>query len=211
MLCSEERLRRIPLSRRSHIIGFQPLTTGTAEHESALERDFVILSSFLDPHAVITSQPTTITYQVGAVTRRYTPDYFIAWSSGRREVIEVKYLSDLRANQEQLKERFAAMEDWARLRSAAFRVATEREIRGCALENAKRLLPLRTAPLDAQVAQTVIATVRRLVAPTLAAMLMAIPSERASVLATLWCLIARGSLYVDLSLPIIPSSIVRLP
>ena len=72
-------MRRIPLSRRSHIIGFQPLATGTAEHESALERDFVILSSFLDPDAVITAQPITITFQVGAVTRRYTPDYSVAW------------------------------------------------------------------------------------------------------------------------------------
>jgi hypothetical protein len=68
-LSSEERLRRIPLSRRSHIIGFQPLPTGTVEHESALERDFVVLSTFLDPHAVITAQPITITFQVGAVTR----------------------------------------------------------------------------------------------------------------------------------------------
>lgn len=204
-------MRRIPLSRRSHIIGFQPLPAGTVEHESALERDFVILSSFLDPRAVITSQPITITYHVGAVIRRYTPDYFIAWSNGEREVIEVKYLSDLRANQEQLKERFAAMEDWARLRGAAFRVATERDIRGCALENAKRLLPLRTAPLDAEVAQAVIATVQRLVAPTLADVLMVVPSERPSVLATLWCLIAHGSLYVDLSLPITPGSIVRVP
>lgn len=204
-------MRRIPLSRRSHITGFQPLTTGTVEHESALERDFVILSSFLDPHAVITAQPITIAYNVGAVVRRYTPDYFVAWSNGKREVIEVKYLSDLRANQEQFKERFAAMEDWARLRSAAFRVATERDIRGCALENAKRLLPLRTAPLDPEIAHSVMATVRGLVAPTFADVLTAAPADRPSVLAALWCLLARGSLYLDLTLPITPGSIVRLP
>jgi hypothetical protein len=130
-----------------------------------LERDFVTLSSFLDPHAVITSQPIPITYQLGAVMRRYTPDYFVSWSGGRREIVEVKYSSDLQANEEQLKERFAAMQDWARLRSAAFRVATERDIRGCALENAKRLLPLRTAPLDTEVARSVMATVRGLGAP----------------------------------------------
>jgi hypothetical protein len=142
-------LRRIPLSRRSHIIGFQPLLAGTAEHESALERDFVILSSFLDPDVVITAQPITITFQVGTVTRRYTPDYSVAWSDGKREIVEVKYLSDLQANEQRFKERFAAMEGWARARRATFRVATEREIRGCVLENAKRLLPLRTAAFDA--------------------------------------------------------------
>ena len=204
-------MRRIPLSRRSHIIGFQPLPTGTAEHESALERDFVTLTSFLDPHAVITAQPITITFQAGAATRRYTPDYSVAWSDGRREIIEVKYLSDLRANQERFKERFAAMEDWARARGATFRVATEREIRGCALENAKRLLPLRTATFDPDIGQSVLSAVRRLPAPTIADVMTAVPAERPSVLATLWCLLARGTLCVDLSLPITPSSIIGLP
>jgi hypothetical protein len=203
-------LRRIPLSRRSHITGFQPLTTGTVEHESALERDFVILSSFLDSHAVITAQPITIAYDVGAVVRRYTPDYFVAWSNGKREVVEVKYLSDLRANEERFKERFAAMEDWARLRSAEFRVATERDIRGCALENAKRLLPLRTAPLDPDIAKLLMVAVLRLAAPTVADVLSAVSAERSSVLAALWRLLARGALYVDLSAPITPSTRVRL-
>lgn len=204
-------MRRIPLSRRSHIIGFQPLPTGTAEHESALERDFVVLSSFLDPQAVITAQPITITFQVRAVTRRYTPDYSVAWSDGKREIVEVKYLSDLRANQERFKERFAAMEDWARARGASFRVATEREIRGCALENCKRLLPLRTAAFDPDIARSVVSAVRRLAAPTFDAVMTAVPLDRPSVLATLWCLLARGALYVDLALPITPSSIIKLP
>jgi hypothetical protein len=204
-------LRRIPLSRRAHIIGFQPLATGTAEHESALERDFVVLSSFRDPHAVITAQPITITFQLGAVTRRYTPDYSVAWSDGKREIVEIKYLSDLRANRERFKERFAAMEDWARARGATFRVATEREIRGCALENAKRLLPLRTVAFDPDIAQSVVSAVRRLVIPTFADVMTAVPADRPSVLATLWCLLARGALYVDLSLPITPGSIIKVP
>lgn len=204
-------MRRIPLSRRSHITGFQPLPTGTAEHESALERDFVVLSSFLDPNAVITAQPITITFQVGTLTRRYTPDYSVAWSDGKREIVEVKYLSDLRANQERFKDRFAAMEDWARARGASFRIATEREIRGCALENAKRLLPLRTAAFDPDIAQSVVSAVQRLVAPTFANVIAAVPAERPSILATLWCLLARGALHVDLTLPIMPGSIIRMP
>jgi TnsA endonuclease N terminal len=204
-------LRRIPLSRRSHITGFQPLPTGTAEHESALERDFVTLTSFLDPHAVITAQPITITFQVGAATRRYTPDYSVEWSDGRREIVEVKYLSDLQANRERFRERFAAMEDWARVRGATFRVATDREIRGCALENAKRLLPLRTVAFDPDIAQSLLSAVRRLVAPTFAEVMIAVPADRRSVLTTLWCLLARGMLCVDLFLPITPSSIIGLP
>lgn len=204
-------MRRIPLSRRSHIIGFQPLPTGTAEHESALERDFVTLTSFLDPHAVITAQPITITFQVDGAARRYTPDYSVAWSDGGREIVEIKYLSDLRANRDRFRERFAAMEDWARTRGVTFRVATERQIRGCALENAKRLLPLRAAAFDPDIAQSLLSAVRRLVAPTFAEVMTAVPADRPSVLATLWCLLARGTLYVDLSLPITPSSIIGLP
>ena len=204
-------MRRIPLSRRSHIIGFKPLPAGTAEHESALERDFVTLTSFLDPHAIITAQPITITYQVDGAARRYTPDYSVAWSDGRREIVEIKYLSDLRANRERFRERFAAMEDWARVRGATFRIATEREIRGWSLENAKRLLPLRTAAFDSDIAQSLLSAVRGLVAPTFTEVMTAVPADRPSVLATLWCLLARGTLYVDLSLPITPSTIIGLP
>ena len=204
-------MRRIPLSRRSHIIGFQPLPAGTAEHESALERDFVTLTSFLDPHALITAQPLTITFQADGAARRYTPDYSVAWSDGRREIVEVKYLADLRANRERFRERFAAMDDWAHARGATFRVATEREIRGSALENAKRLLPLRTAAFDPDIARSMLSAVRRLVAPTFAELMTAVPADRPSVLATLWCLLARGTLHVDLSLPITPNSIIGLP
>jgi len=103
------------------------------------------------------------------------------------------------------------MEDWARAREATFRGATEREIRGCALENAKRLLPLRTVAFDPDTAQSVVSAVRRLVTPTFADVITAVPADGPSVLATLWCLLARGALYVDLSLPITPGSIISLP
>jgi hypothetical protein len=52
-------MRRIPLSGRSHVTGFQPTLTGTTEHESALERDFVTLCTVADPAAEITAQPVT--------------------------------------------------------------------------------------------------------------------------------------------------------
>ncbi|TED11288.1 heteromeric transposase endonuclease subunit TnsA, partial [Pseudomonas aeruginosa] len=45
----DDGMRRIPLSRRSHITGFQPVRHKAVEHESALERDFVLLTQFRDP------------------------------------------------------------------------------------------------------------------------------------------------------------------
>lgn len=103
--------RRIPLSRRSHIIGFQPLITGTPVHESALERDFVTLTGFMHPRAVITSQPVTIFFLDGFQRRRYTPDYLIQCSGElAAELIEVKYARDLRENWARLEPRIVQQE-----------------------------------------------------------------------------------------------------
>jgi hypothetical protein len=84
-------MRRIPLSRRSHVTGYGCFGSGAIEHESALERDFVILTSFADPGAVIVSQPVTIRFEDEGCQRRYTPDFSVRWSDGRFELVEVKY------------------------------------------------------------------------------------------------------------------------
>jgi len=195
-------LRRIPLSRRSHITGFQPLATGTAAHESALERDFVTLTSFLDPHASITAQPITVTFRDGARARRYTPDFLVRRTDASTELVEVKYQADLRANRERLKPAFEAASAWAHGHGATFRTVTEQEIRGPILENAKRLLPLRSAPVDPETAERALTAVGLLPVPTLGSVLAALPMSRSVTLATLWRLIARGTLRVDLAAPI---------
>jgi len=191
--------RRIPLSHRSHIIGFQPLPTGITEHESALERDFVTVTSFVDPTASITSQPVTIDFVDGDTHRRYTPDFFVGSRTRSPELIEIKYQTDLQANWARLAPGFEAARAWARERHATFRVVTEREVRGPLLENAKRLLPLRRAPLDAVLAERVLAAARSIESPTFGKVLAALPENRRAALATMWRLIARGTLRVELS------------
>ena len=191
-------MRRIPLSRRSHIVGFQPLPSGPVEHESALERDFVTLTSFAEPTAVITSQPVTIRYRVGQTWRRYTPDFLVEDAHRRRELIEIKYVADLCCNRERLRPAFAAAEVWARDRGASFRVVTELEIRGPRLTNAQRLLPLRGAPIDAELAERVLTATRSQVSPTFGSVLAAMSGDTA-LLGTLWRLIAHGRLGADLS------------
>jgi hypothetical protein len=199
------------LSRRSHIIGFQPLASGTAEHESALERDFVTLASFLDPNAGILAQPVTISFRDGTKSRRYTPDFLVHYSNLTKAFIEVKYRSDMLANRERLEPAFTAMRAWAVARDATFSVMTDDRIRGPTLENAKRLLPLRSAPLDPALARVTLETVSRLEAPTISDTISAIPMQRPAALAVLWQLIARGLLRVDVSAPIIPDTPVFLP
>jgi hypothetical protein len=184
-------LRRIPLSRRSHIIGFQPLPSGPVEHESALERDFVTLTSFTEPTVSITSQPVTIHYFDGRTRRRYG-------ARRRTELIEIKYDADLRSNQERLQTAFAAAKAWALERCGTFRVVTELEIRGPHLTNAQRLLPLRHVPLDLERSASLLAATRSQHSATIGSVLAAVPGDSIS-LSTLWRLIARGSLRADLS------------
>jgi hypothetical protein len=206
----EDELRRIPLSRRSHVTGFQTLATGIAEHESALERDFVMLASFLDAGAVVTAQPVTIRFEYEGQRRRYTPDFCIDWSDGRCEIIEIKYRADLRAGWIRFRPAFAAARHWARSKGARFRIVTERSIRGPRLDIAKKLLPLRNAPVDMALAEQAIAHTR---AHTVCfgELVDALPTSREAGLAVVWRLIARGWLIVDLTMPIASETRVTAP
>jgi hypothetical protein len=192
--------RRIPLSRRSHIIGFQPLLNGTASHESALERDFVTLTSFLNPAAIIRSQPVTIHFEDDGSHRRYTPDFWVSYEASA-ELVEVKYEQDLEVHRRRLAPAFAAADEWAQARNATFRIATERDIRRGLLDNAKRLLPLRGLPLDAKTTLLALTHAHTTQRPTFRTVLDALP-DRSLGLATLWRLIARGRLRTNLSIPI---------
>jgi hypothetical protein len=199
--------RRIPLSRRSHIIGFQVLPNGTASHESALERDFVTLTSSSNPAAIIRSQPVTIGFDEEGFRRRYTPDFLVTWETNA-ELAEVKYEHDLQAQWMRLHPAFRAAEHWAATHHATFRVITERGIRGGLLNNAKRLLPLRAVPLDAKMAILALTRAHTLSPATFRTLLAALP-DRSHALATLWRLIARGQLHTDLSTPITMDSELR--
>lgn len=190
-------MRRIPLSRRSHVTGFGSFETGLVEHESALERDFVLLASFDDAGATIVSQPMTIRFETADGPRRYTPDFGVNWSDGRYELVEVKYRADLHANWASLRPGFAAARDTASKANGRFRIATERAIRGPRLDNARRLLPLRRAPLDAALAETAKSIVSRMGAPTLRETVTAMPCDRVMALGAVWRLMARGDLAFD--------------
>jgi hypothetical protein len=204
-------MRRIPLSRRSHVTGFQVLPGGIADHESALERDFVTLASFRDAAATVISQPVTIPFWEGANARRYTPDFLVHWSNGRFELIEVKYRTDLRSQWKLLRPAFVAARAWSREHKAGFRIATDRSIRCPLLQNAKRLLPLRAAQPDPALASEVVAAMRALAEPTFGQLIIAIAGNRAAVLGTLWRMIARGQLRADLGAPIGLNTQVALP
>ena len=70
------------------------------------------------------------------------------------------------------------------------------------LDNAKRLLPLRQAPVDGGVTELVLTAVRSTETATFGGVLATLPLSRQAGLAALWRLIARGTLRVDLTAPI---------
>ena len=91
---------------------------------------------------------------------------------------------------------------WANENDAQFRIATEHDIRGPLLTNAKRLLPLRGLPIDCEAAIRVLTAVGSMPAPSFGGVVAALKTSRSTTLATVWRLIARGELRVDLAAPI---------
>lgn len=203
-------MRRIPLSRRSHVTGFQALSTGAAEHESALERDFVTLTAFFDEDVAITAQPVTIRFEHEGRRRRYTPDFLVRPGNGAARLVEIKYRRDLRVQWTRLRPAFEAARRWARTNGSTFLIVTESAIRGPRLEAAKRLLPLRAEPVDTAIATAMIDHVPRLETPNLGALLDAFPRNREVALSVVWRLIARRQLVVDLSAPIMRDTAVAV-
>jgi hypothetical protein len=141
------------------------------------------------------------------VDDKRTPDFLVRHVSAS-ELVEVKYARDLQSHWGELAPAFEAATRWAQERHASFCVLTEENIRGGLLENAKRLLPLRAAPLDHKVAMMALTNAYALRRPTFRALLQTIP-DRQIALATIWKLIARGALCTDLSVPVTLDSDLR--
>ncbi|MGH8654315.1 MAG: Tn7 transposase TnsA N-terminal domain-containing protein [Gammaproteobacteria bacterium] len=145
----------------------------------------------------------------GPERRRYTPDFLIRRPAvTEAALIEVTYEADLHAHSSQLRPAFEAAHRWAQENGATFRVMTECDICGPYLNKAKRLLPLRRAPLDTKMALLAMTAVHALRAPTFGTLLAALPDPPRG-LSTLWRLITRGALRVDLSAPIDSDTPIR--
>jgi hypothetical protein len=56
------------------VTGFQGLPSGAVDYESALERDFVLLTRFDDPAVRIRSQPITLNFEARLAVGRDIAD-----------------------------------------------------------------------------------------------------------------------------------------
>jgi hypothetical protein len=122
-------------------------------------------------------------------------------SSTRASLVEIKYRHDLKKQWPRLRPAFQAAREWALENGVGFRIVTERMIRRPQLEAAKRLLPLRFAPVDAELAAIAVAAAHDQ-ALTFSDLVDMLPPPREAGLAVVWRLIARGALVVDFLRPI---------
>jgi hypothetical protein len=138
-------MRRIPLSRRSHITGFRPLD---GEAGRARER---ARTGFRDAgdvprrwrHDYLAADHDRVPGRCAVA-----PDFRVIWTHISSELVEVKYRADLRTHWVRLRPGFVAARTLVKESCCRFRIATERGIRGPMLANARRLLPLHGVPLD---------------------------------------------------------------
>lgn len=117
----EQARRRIPLSRGAHTQGWHPVRKGhgAVAFESRLERKVIDALATHNTLVSLQSQPVTVTYWDGLVSRHYTPDFLVRLAKvptelarlgfGERTYIEVKPLERALAEQKPLARRFAAL------------------------------------------------------------------------------------------------------
>lgn len=199
-------VRSIPKNYRNVTgVAAHSKAVGKVMFESTLERDFLSLLEFDREVESFEVQPVRLNWQDGrGRVRSYTPDVLVCYRNGSRRPVlwEVKYRDDLRANWQEYRSKFRAAVRYARDRGWRFRLATEREIRGVRLDNARFLLPvLRRGCPDAGDVSSVLDGLRVSGSSTPALLLASLSpdtTERARLLPVLWYLVATGRVETDL-------------
>jgi hypothetical protein len=190
-------------------------------YESSLERDFIKHLLFNKNVLEHEEQPLTIDFtDTSCKQRRYTPDLLVSY---RKDVVmtkdwqpllaEVKYRSDLFKHWAELKPKFRAARAYARERSWDFAVITERELRTSYLQNITFLLELRKHPVDEALTQLLLDSAASKSPATPASLLTFLSddaTQKATLLPTLWQLVANGDIGVDLEQRLTMSSPIWL-
>lgn len=178
------------------------------EHESLLEKDFLLL--FTSDHTVedVKAQPVTIRYHdAKGRPRSYTPDACVRFmddDSGKPRphlLVEVKFRSDLRDQIAELRPKFRAAHHHARERGGRFRVFHEGHLRTPRLQNVKFLRPFLRGPRDREAADRLLGALRRMGQSTPRRLLDTLGTdadERARLTPTLWRLLASREIAADL-------------
>ncbi len=181
----------------------------TTAYESSLERDFIKHLLFNQNVLEHEEQPLTIDFtDGGGKPRSYTPDLLVSYrkdvavTRGWQPLLaEVKYRSDLFKHWAELKPKFRAARAYARERGWNFAVVTERELRTSYLKNVTFLLEFRKHPVDEALTRVLLETAASQSPATPTSLLTFLSNDamqKATLLPTLWQLVANGRIAVNL-------------
>lgn len=178
-----------------------------------LLRDFTTLLDFDLNVLYYTPRPFPVPYTDGEGRRRiYTPAFIVQY---RSDIIPAKWMppllcevrsrGDLARNWTALRPMLRAGLRYARERRWRFQIVTEREVRTPYLENARFLSPYRKKDTDWRHTDLLLDTLYELRLATPEALLAACAAdeaERAELLPSLWEMLAKKRVGVDLTQPL---------
>lgn len=184
-----------------------------------LIRDFAILLDFDLNVLYFSRRPVPILYSdLEGRQRIYTPAFLVTY---RSDIIPAKWMpplmcevrchADLLQNWRELKPMLRAARRYARDRKLRFQIITEREVHTPYLNNAKFLLPYRLQETNWDHADLLMNMLFELRLASPETLLIACASntpERARLLPSLWEMVAKKRVGVDLTLPLTMHSLI---
>lgn len=188
-----------------------------AEHESSLERDWLMALDFDWRVVQIQEQPYTLYYELDGEQRRYTPDVLAVFDDGKVQwtvVYEVKGREDLQQKWSTHRPRYKAAVHDCRAKGWRFRIVTEREIRTPYLTNIKFLRRYRDLAPQPMHQKALLYSMRALGETTPQALLAAAwwdEQRRLTALTELWRLVALRQVGASLVSPLTMSTRIWLP
>lgn len=201
------RVRRVVTRRGRHIRGYFPSKKmqRMVAWESQLERDALLLLELSPGVVSYQEQPEQLSYWDGEVIRSYVPDFWVLLQDEHSLFIEIKPLSELL--RPTVREKYTQIAQQLQAQGRDYRLLTEQEIRHePQFSNLKQLLYHYNHPASPLPSRPQIATAFQLEAEASLAQCV----DQLG-LDNVYSLIAQGNLIVDLTQPITPRSLVRLP
>lgn len=210
-------VRQVPPNRRSVTGLFPSRKTGRMQpFESALERDFATILEFSETVASYDSQPLKLQYRSrsGRPATGY-PDFLVSFHSSESPMLcDVKYRDEIFRRWADLKPRLKAARKYALERGWRYRIKTEVEIRTPYLHNARFLLPYARCTPDPGHEELLLDHLRDMEATTPQALLAACyrrQLNQVQLIPTLWSLVGRRIVLVDLDCPLTMTSDIWWP
>lgn len=178
-------------------------------YQSLIERDFIYLLDFDPAVSTYCEQPFAIRYTTDGKRRRYTPDFSLTYNQ-QQLLIECKHHQYMQLAENIPKWRAAS--DWCSAHEATFYVITEQMMRhGCYLANVKRLTQSARYIVPPQTKTKIHSLLQANSAMSIGELTTLLqPQSPATILTAILHSAYHQFLWIPLSVPITPDSIITL-